>query len=64
MTTSRRTSRGPVPGRGPVVEKHRFLISRSILLRMRNVSDKRLYIKSKHTLYFQYIFPKIVPVMK
>jgi len=42
-----------------------LIISLSVFLRMRNVSDKMCRKKSKHTLYVQRIFIlKIVPFMR
>jgi len=35
-----------------------MIISHSVLLRMRNVSDKSLWRKSKHTIYVQKLFPE------
>jgi len=34
-----------------------MVISLSILLKMSNVSENKLYRKSKHAIYVQYFFP-------
>jgi len=40
MTNSRRTSRGPVPGRGPAVEKHCFIHPQSMSFLQRKIPNQ------------------------
>jgi hypothetical protein len=41
-----------------------FIISRSLICRMRNISDKNLCRKLKHAFYVQYFFMNVVPLLR